>query len=1786
MGKRIDYKYSCGQCAMKFTLHLSKEKCDPCPDGCKYCSVISAKNGQNLSGIIDSSKVHEMVLKMEPSDTSIICNCKEAEIYLPDSKKCKSCSLNCESCYYGTIGRMEALLIVCRRCSIGYTLVNNKCLKNCDVGYYRDTREICKPCLEGCIRCTTSRCLECPKGKQFADDVRKCVDCGNASKGCQKCFLKVMGYNLTHVRQYKDYGLFEYEDKPVLICSDEITTVCKPQDVFFLGTANCVRCIQNCAKCGVSFNKYFSVITKCQMCKKGFRLSPIFGVMQCVPICPLGQGFLNIKGSCQKCPENCVYCVDSSLINKNTKDSFLECLKCQPGTFLNIDRKSCISCSNPPFNYFCGRCVLTIKKDDKKIYISDFLEKYPVISQKIRDEQSLITRECYSNFCPLMFYRKMFSCIRCSNNCRQCKFENGKEICLDKYCDKGFIKSKKGDCHDIRKIKPEERKNICSSGYVLRGIECVKCPPNCDKCFVDVKNPNIIRCSHCALKFTITANGRNCSLCNLKDKNCFKCSTIEKKNGKDFNVTKNVLDNKQYNNILGSGVSVICEKKCPINGDYSKLKGKIIFFLYKIKINKKFVLLNFFIQETCFCPKFTTLNAAKNECVKCGKGCDKCYLFADKGSVNITKEIFDNNKIYTNEELSALGKIAPRCQNCAKGYVHHYNTSSSYGCVSCGIENCNRCSFLTIIDSKIFLLNSETHKKGTVYAKKPELFCQECQKNYFLNYTKKSCTLCKYSCPSRICYQQSTDKNLLNYTKLISASDTTFVNSTDYSYKLKTKIDLLCDAVKCLKGYILNKEKNSCLKCPDNCTDCRVNSIDAAECYECNQGYAFNFISRMCVSCGTISRDCKECFYVNHYKDSRKLNLNIWNRLNKPIPEKEKVTQTKFQCSTDFSAKVCREGETFSMLALLCVKCPAYCDSTKKCTINYKESRIDCICKEGEHYDYVRKICNKGCAPKYYLNNKKCSPCPATCKTCKLISGEMKCTSCFYGHYLHHDLKECRICPLNAIKSSCTMCYIKERTGKKENITLALEKNIKDNTAPTKRVELNMEIICTQNECPKNMQWNDKFKTCEILPCPSICKECTATHRCKYECATCKKCYVKEELTFQEIGFLKEKQVELKKYCHSCDTAQVLSLDGYKCLPCPSNCHKCSYGYYIGGIFINVTKILTAKRFFLGKSQSTIAKLKCEACAEGHTYNPGFRVCTKCPQNCIACDPGKTEQIVCKVCDKNFVIGKDGSCKPFPKGCLYTTRENQCGLCSKNYILKEGKCKLCQEGCESCLSISKETNKPIFFDFFYKEIENVYEICTSCYLGFYMDRGVCKKCPKGCSHCVLEKNRKKTNCHSCFPNYKMHGKEGHCKRCPHDCDSCYDNKDKRFIENKELFDYSKKNCENCKNKNSFIAYKNSQKICVSSGKDCKKITNCVECKRNFIGIQTQRILTPDYYYGIIFTRINEIKEIQKNSKAKFNYDINLIERYMRSTIPDSTRLREIKTAMKIFEKISSKFVYEEKYVEKRTLINSRINEVCLKCEPGFNIRLNTGQCDKCVKECTNCILDEKQQYQCKACIESYYLDNNQCKNCPKGCSKCEKIGSQVNCKTICKSNQIFNPIISKCIECKKDCKDRKCYYSPIFYISYYKYQISDKEGYKYPLPPVKTSDKCILCLKEGYYYEKKVKGCLKCLGNCKTCLNKYTCTACDNDNYQLKHGKCYLNSCKKGEFNDGKGCKPCKSPCSLCVDKEDKCTKCQDKNHVLIDNKCQGNYNKLMYFYSLKIREKSRMNSRTRKQVI
>jgi hypothetical protein len=88
---------------------------------------------------------------------------------------------------------------------------------------------------------------------------------------------------------------------------------------------------------------------------------------------------------------------------------------------------------------------------------------------------------------------------------------------------------------------------------------------------------------------------------------------------------------------------------------------------------------------------------------------------------------------------------------------------------------------------------------------------------------------------------------------------------------------LLCSD--CLNGYILSSTKQ-CLKCPDNCYKCKVNSNEQTECINCDIGFALK--DGICIECSTIQEiggsGCDRCRY--NYNSARYECINCINNNN------------------------------------------------------------------------------------------------------------------------------------------------------------------------------------------------------------------------------------------------------------------------------------------------------------------------------------------------------------------------------------------------------------------------------------------------------------------------------------------------------------------------------------------------------------------------------------------------------------------------------------------------------------------------------------------------------------------------------------------------------------------------------------------------------------------------------------------------------------------------------------------------------------------------------------------
>jgi len=164
-----------------------------------------------------------------------------------------------------------------------------------------------------------------------------------------------------------------------------------------------------------------------------------------------------------------------------------------------------------------------------------------------------------------------------------------------------------------------------------------------------------------------------------------------------------------------------------------------------------------------------------------------------------------------------------------------------------------------------------------------------------------------------------------------------------------------------------------------------------------------------------------------------------------------------------------------------------------------------------------------------------------------------------------------------------------------------------------------------------------------------------------------------------------------------------------KCVPCPSNCDKCSSG-------------------------------KCGSCRKGYTPNSSGVCVLRCSINCKSCVDNQPSN--CLSCYKGSNL-EGNTCKKD----LSCNADNSCSDCGQGtgYIRVASKCFKCPN-IPNALQCS-EVNP---------------QIPSICVDGYFVDGRRCSQCPTICKTC-----RSSSICTSCIPGYTLPNKatSGFCIAC-------------------------------------------------------------------------------------------------------------------------------------------------------------------------------------------------------------------------------------------------------------------------------------------------------------------------------------------------------------------------------------------------------------------------------------
>ena len=683
-------------------------------------------------------------------------------------------------------------------------------------------------------------------------------------------------------------------------------------------------------------------------------------------------------------------------------------------------------------------------------------------------------------------------------------------------------------------------------------------------------------------------------------------------------------------------------------------------------------------------------------------------------------------------------------------------------------------------------------------------YCKNCRIGYYLpkgiDYSQKRCRKCDEGCikcipdeetDESICITCENENNLYPFSDNyynnsyyysysnssydhFSTAEGTYYYFNDYIYFYEYKNGYYHDYI--LSNYVYTLNNGKCIKqCKigkgNRCKSCNLEEGKNGQCFTCNDGYYFDE--------NINKNECQK--------------INIENCIQAVI-ESDTVRCTN-----------CTRGYIFHNGS--CIKA---CDVGYCATCN-------------ETYEY-RNSCAT-CYPSYYLTsdyyneNKKtcisCSQVKENCSECEVVSGEVKCTNCFYDNFLVNGS-----CISSCDYNTCLNCVYDYD---------------------------NYKYICGQ--CKNNYYLNliDGIKYCEM--CPVGCETCLNN-------MTCTKC----EKGYKLVNGMCEFYCNIGEstYCNDCDYTQKYKCkecysgyflpagESYNCFYCGSNCASCEGQAYNP----TCTQCNYGYKLVDGKC--------IKQCNLGYNWD----YCKTCdvenPNNCGSCFEGYYLSLYYKSYCSYCGSYKIKQCHQNSNGNVIIDE------CYSNYVILNNKC---VEKCDTnkywsyCLACNEEADK--------------IDQCKQCKNGYYIPNDVeqksyCYSCPNSCKSCEGSYNN--PTCTECREGYKLSGgkclkdcKIGsgfYCKSCNTEegkIDQCLECNEGYYLQTNDNYDY----------------YYNSNTYCLKCPDNCSKCqyngytTDCTECNNGYHFVK-QEYNQYYYYYNPIFYNICEECSIPGCKKYKQN----------------------------------------------------------------------------------------------------------------------------------------------------------------------------------------------------------------------------------------------------------------------------------------------------------------------------
>lgn len=1705
-------------------------------------------------------------------------------------EKCVPCPSTCITCAQGVCDSTACVAGAtfdtdkCT-CDEGRSLLGNSCV--CNKGTYQGI-SACVDCVEGCGRCKNdTTCDECKDPRATFNDTTKKCECSTGfewNTGITKCVLK------------SDQACDPSCDTEQCLADDKFQcTTCKePIFVFDLETKKCdcpngstwngttcelctnplcKRCSLNdknmCTAC--SSISMLDDITKTCVCPKHFSMS---STRKCepkvyFPSCGTSS-YLTKTGSCDRCHPSCLTCMgpgDSQCLTCSQGADFTLAWdrlgnfsygRCDCGHGFFMEQNTCKSCNptceecNGPSSTDCLVC---------KAGLDQVKNTNGTIECKCKTGFMLKEGGCVPSTavtCGNTYkaFKNAGVCTPCEANCASCEDSTTCSGCLLPYilnsdnecdCPAGLYKDLNGTCqkcHPTCKTCTGPEPNKCESCDSLRELS------SDDKCLcldttlisedgtcLKKENPegyfeteqNMLHECHSGCKSCVGPQENQCM-------DCFEGATLMNKDNPIYG--RCVCPPKMYTDQNGNCAP--CHASCAecvgpapeecISCDKNSDKVDSEFGQ---KCNCK---TNFLRDSQGACTTKTNANCgfheyfsqSDNKCLLCDSKCDTC-----SGTTNCLECKYPLNKDLNG---SCVCPEAQRYDDLSKSCI-----PCPGECKKCDKSGCLECEHGTT-DSGACVCDDTQRptRSGSCW---PKWQSDSCSLNEYFDQDKQNCLPCHISCGSCLGFSEADCLTCPAGRKAENGS------------------------CRCPPGTYLDKS-GECKNCSDACGLCNDNT----KCLGCTDNAIISQTSNLC-GCAT------------------NFTWNATTRMCEPLKNNAKCQIREYLDPTDSKCKPCGFDcwTCTGSGAEQCIMCPNGATKTIPTPVQYFGTTTVAIGK-----------CSCPIKTFYDKNQNKCAPCDSHCDSCFGPEAD-QCSACSIGSKFN-DYKEC-VCDAANFDDIDGVCKIKgwntdcsfspdQYLGKATNDATCVKKCFNDGCAVC-----NTELTGTCTKCNifSNFALTPISTACvcnegfylasgKCLPCKNAnCKTCSNGTSCLtcsngFSGADCTECTTKSD---GGICLAAGDNCAPGRY-----------LNGSACQNCNSKCATCKGG--------SDWDCLTCKIGMSAVGTSCACKtgtywdattLKCAPCSKSCVACvDGLNNCTACALGFVdvpsmtsgAVSTSGTPQYKNCMCPINTEL-IDGVCKPnLYIGCSgdvtkYVDSAEQCQACASP-------CKSCKGADNICL-VCLDT-----FDAKVNQDGTVHCICPRGTYADVNDSGKCKVCDDSCETCIQSGDRQCTTCKvdyiydpitfKCVPSHGWtytagvwstgaagacglgkFGASGSCAACASGCSICTTGTDCTACEWGKLWDTTNSVC---------YSPKLYQKT--STGTDGKTFVSLEKCDPKCATCSTSASACTTCIKGRTITPTCE--------KCATGWYL----------APDGRCYEKIHSGTCAYGYITEQGNCELCHNTCTKCVGPAPDQ-CSNCLTGFtSVPTQYAGINKCECPDKHFLDNSLSTPECKPCSDAEcqecFVDNNgeQCAECGAFANKVEKKGRKIcECLTgfvrnadglceksstltgSCTAAQYYDEIKKACTSCHASCAvcvgptEEDCLSCPSSKVLY----PLDNAKSTASSGSISTQTMIGFCYcPSATYFKSSDNTCPNCSKGCNKCSDAATCLECDEKlilssgacacrpgfTQDLATKECFIDlslPCQPGNYEDSadKKCKPCQSPCVTCSNATT-CTSC------------------------------------------